>query len=131
MKYQADRKELKRFGLLVGGILSAIGLWLITAEGIGRQVWLVVLGVSLVLLGLLLPGALGPVYRVWMRVGHVLGWINTRIILGVIFYGLITPMGLIMRMLGKDSMRRVLIREAHSYRVARTARPSSHLRRQF
>ena len=80
---------------------------------------------------LLLPRSLGPVYRVWMAIGQILGWINTRLILGVLFYGLFTPMGLAMRLLGKDAMRRKLEGDSDSYRVVRQPRPSSHMRRQF
>jgi hypothetical protein len=66
-----------------------------------------------------------------MTLGHVLGWINTKIILGVVFYGLFTPMGLVMRLLGNDPMRQRLEPEAASYRVVRQARPSAHMTRQF
>ena len=63
--------------------------------------------------------------------GEVLGWINTRIILGVLFYLLFTPLGLCMRLRGKDPMRRTLSPEAESYRVVRQPRPSSHMMHQF
>jgi hypothetical protein len=66
-----------------------------------------------------------------MTVGEVLGWINTRIILGGIFYLLFTPLGLCMRLRGKDPMRRTFSPEAESYRVVRQSRPSSHLWHQF
>ena len=66
-----------------------------------------------------------------MIVGHALGWVNTRIILGIVFYGLLTPMGLAMRLFGKDSMQRQFVQEAHTYRVMRNPRPRSHLMRQF
>ncbi len=131
MNSSSDTKTLRSFGLLVGGIFCVIALWPTVFRGEPPRWWAFAIGTALIGIGLVLPVALAPVYRVWMKVGHVLGWINTRIILGVIFYGLITPMGLVMRMLGKDSMRRVLLQETESYRVARTARPSSHLQRQF
>jgi len=60
-----------------------------------------------------------------------LGWVNTRILLGVIFYGLITPMGLFLRLLGKDAMRRVLVQEAQTYRIARSPRSHAHMKNQF
>lgn len=131
MSTKSDTKNLRSFGLLVGGIFSVIALWPTVFSGEPPRWWAFAVGAALIGLGLVLPAALAPVYRVWMRIGHVLGWINTRIILGVIFYGMVTPMGLIMRVLGKDPMRRVLVQESETYRVARTARPSSHLRRQF
>ena len=95
------------------------------------RLWALGLGAVLVSLGLLLPAVLAPVFKVWMKVGHILGWINTRIILGILFYGLITPMGVVMRLFGWDAMRRVLVRDAQTYRVVRQPRPKSHMTRQF
>jgi len=66
-----------------------------------------------------------------MTVGEILGWLNTRLILGVLFYGLFTPLGLLMRLRGKDAMRRTLTPEADSYRVVRQPRPASHMLHQF
>jgi hypothetical protein len=66
-----------------------------------------------------------------MRLGEGLAWINTRIILGVVFYGVVTPIGLVMRMFGHDPMRRRLERTGESYRVRSVARPATHMMRQF
>ncbi len=131
MNSQIERRELRQFGFLIGSILVLIGLWLTISQGVGILSVVIGLGASLIVLGWLHPPALRYVYRGWMAVGHVLGSINTRIILGLVFYGLITPMGLAMRVMGKDFMRRSSQPEAASYRVPRAARPASHLRRQF
>ena len=77
------------------------------------------------------PGSLKWAHTVWMFVGHVVGWIDTRIILGVVFYGLITPMGLIMRLFGWDSMRHTPLHQADMYRVVRRPGSPSHMARQF
>jgi hypothetical protein len=66
-----------------------------------------------------------------MAIGEILGWINTRILLGLIFYGIFTPLGLLMRLRGQDPMRRTLTPEADTYRVVRQPRPSSHMQHQF
>lgn len=83
------------------------------------------------LLGVILPQALAPVHKVWMQIGHVLGWVNTRILLGVVFYGLITPIGIIFRLMGKDTMGQAFSEKISTYRVARKPRPRSHMRFQF
>ena len=85
----------------------------------------------MIALALAWPRSLTQIYRLWMRVGEVLGWINTRIILGVLFYLLFTPLGVYMRLRGKDPMRRTLAPEAESYRVVRQPRSASHMRHQF
>jgi hypothetical protein len=124
-------KQHRSFGLMVGGIFVAIGFWPLIRYGEGIRLWAVVLGSLLVILGLLIPGRLGPIYKTWMAVGYVLGWINTRIILGVIYYGLFTPMGLVMRLAGRDAMRVHDDHTANTYRVVRPSRPGSHMLRQF
>jgi Saxitoxin biosynthesis operon protein SxtJ len=124
-------KEHRSFGLLVGGIFALIGFWPLIRHGESIRVWAVILGSLLMVLGLLVPGHLAPIYKVWMAIGHVLGWINTRIILGIIYYGLFTPMGLVMRLWRQDSMRRQYDQTTNTYRVLRQRRPASHMLRQF
>ena len=131
MKPGEDQKTLRSFGLLVGGVFSVIGMWPLVLHGKEPRLWALALGILLILFGVAYPRALTHVYRAWMKIGHVLGWINTRIILGVIFFGLFTPMGLVMRMFGKDSMRRALIQGTDTYRVLRSPRSPVHLKRQF
>jgi hypothetical protein len=131
MVSQFDKKELRNFGLLVGGIFVVIGIWPLLWRGETIRWWAVGIGSILMPLGLLAPSLLAPIFHVWMKVGHVLGWINTRILLGILFYGLITPMGIMMRVFGWDAMRRGFVRDAQTYRVIRKPRPPSHMTRQF
>lgn len=63
--------------------------------------WPLVLSGLLLSLYLVYPPGLYYPYRLWMAIASVLGWINTRLILAVAFYGLILPLGLVLRMLGK------------------------------
>jgi hypothetical protein len=74
---------------------------------------------------------LGRALQPWMAVGHIMGWINTRIILGVVFYFVVTPIGIIRRMLGKDPMGKKIESDLKTYRISRTPRPASHLKRQY
>ena len=131
MDHRFQVKELRQFGLMVGGVFSVIGLWPMFLRGEPLRLWAVVLGSLLILSGSLVPTWLAPVHRGWMWVGHVLGWINTRIILGVIFYGLITPIGIVFRMFGKDMMRQSFSDTSSTYRVNRQPRPRSHMKFQF
>jgi Saxitoxin biosynthesis operon protein SxtJ len=126
-----EPKQLRSFGLIVGGIFAAIGLWPAVVHGEDVRLWVVALAGLLLIPALVRPRSLQAVYRVWMQFGEGLGWINSRIVLGVIFYGLFTPVGLIMRLRGKDPMRRHWEPEADTYRLVRQPRPSSHMTRQF
>src|SRR5881409_2513058 len=62
-----------------------------------RRFGLTVLGVLLAAPAIMAPGVLAPVQRVWMRAGALLGEVNSRIILTVLFYGVFAPLGIVMR----------------------------------
>jgi hypothetical protein len=127
----ADLRQFRNFGLLVGGIWTFIGLWPAMARGGTPRIWAVALGIALVLPALIQPGILKPVHRIWMTVGAALGWMNTRIVLSVIFFALITPIGLAMRLFRSGPVHRHFNPDAETYRVCRKPRNPSHLTRQF
>ncbi len=128
---QPTHKELRQFGLIVGGVFSVIGVWPVVFRGESLRLWAMVLGSVLVVLGAIVPQSLMQVHQGWMKIGHVLGAINTRIILGIIYYLLITPMGIVMRLMGKDPMHRAVRENVDTYRVVRAAGPRNHMRNQF
>jgi hypothetical protein len=103
----ASTSELRRFGLTVGGVFLALGLvsWLRGHTAAPRVLW--ALGALLVAPALVAPAVLGPVQRVWMRFAAVLGEVNSRIILTVVFYAVIAPIGLVRRLVG-DPLDRAL-----------------------
>lgn len=131
MNQQPTTKELRQFSLIVGGIFLAIGLWPVLFRNEAPRLWSLVLGGTLGVLGLAVPQSLKQIHAGWMKIGHVLGTINTKIILGIIYYALITPMGLVMRLMGKDSMHRLMVQDATTYRVVRVPRHRQHMRHQF
>lgn len=128
---QPTAKDLRQFGLLVGCVFAVIGLWPLVFRGESPRLWAMVLGSLLIVLGAVVPRSLNQVHKAWMKIGHVLGLINTRIILGIVYYLLITPMGLIMSLMGKDPMHRGLQQDATTYRIVRAARPRHHMKNQF
>ncbi|BBL69848.1 SxtJ family membrane protein [Methylogaea oryzae] len=127
-----DKAALRQFGLVLALILAvifgAVPLW-----WLGKPPLLPVMIAAGVLLlwALLLPKTLSPLYRLWMAIGEVLGWINTRIILGILFVALFFPVGLLMKLLGKDPMRRRLDAQAASYRNPSNHQPREHLERPY
>jgi hypothetical protein len=66
-----------------------------------------------------------------MVLGHAMSWINTRILLGIVFYGIITPMGMVRRRFSGDTIHHRFEGSATTYRVTRKGRPASHMKRQF
>jgi hypothetical protein len=84
MENNLETKQLRSFGLLVGGIFALMGLWPMLF-GRGLRLWAIIPAAILLVLGSLLPTSLRAVYKMWMLLGHTLGWINTGIILSVAF----------------------------------------------
>lgn len=126
-----NNRTLRSFGLLVGGAWGVIGLWPLVFRREPPRLWALGLMAALVGLGLVFPRALRHPYRGWMALGHALGYVNSRILLSLVFYLVVTPMGFVMRLFGKDPMRRRFDAGATSYRIDREARPGTHMRRQF
>jgi hypothetical protein len=124
-------KQLRSFGLIMGGVLGFFGFWPLLFRGSDPHLWVAGIAFLFVALGLVFPRSLSPVFRLWMRLGGILGWINTRIILAIGFYGLFMPIGIIMRMMGKDPLRRAFDPKIQSYRVLRSSRDSEHMSRQY
>ena len=123
--------EGRRFGLTVGGaflVLSAIVWWR------GHPVTLAIfgsLGLALVLAGLVIPSHLGPVERAWMRLAHAISRVTTPIVMGVIYYVVVTPIGILRRTVGQNPMTH--LEHEHSFWVSRPreARRSASMERQF
>ena len=107
MKVSTSKKELREFGILIGfGIPFFVG-WLIPkALGHGFREWTLWIGLSALILGLIAPKLLKYPYKWWMTLGHVLGWFNSHIILGIVFIIVLQPIALIMRCLGYDPLRK-------------------------
>jgi len=131
-KKQLDIKELRNFGLVTGSIIALLfGLllpWLFDRSLPG---WPWIISAILILWALVIPQTLKPVYRIWMAIGHVLGWINSRIILTVMFYIIILPVGIIMRLAGKDPMARKTNSLQKTYRVTSIKPDKKHAERPF
>ena len=131
MEQAATRKELRHFGLLVGAVFTVISLWPLVFRGDSLRLWAVGIGGLLIACGGILPQLLAPIHKGWMWVGHILGWINTRILLSIVYYAMVTPIGLVRRLMGKDTMRQAFAESSTTYRVIRSPRPHSHMKNQF
>jgi hypothetical protein len=123
--------DLRSFGLIVGGGFAVIGMWPLIRRGLPPRLWALEIAAALVLAALLYPPVLRYPYRAWMFIGHCLGWVNTRILMTLIFYVLFTPAALVMRAIGRDAMNRKFESSANSYRVAKLPRQASHLSHPF
>jgi len=125
--------ELRQFGLLFGAILVLLfGLMLPFLIGYSFPLWPWVVALLVTVLALLAPTALTPFYRGWMRFGLIAGFINTRIIMFVLYYALFVPTGLVMKLFGRDALARTTGgKTTDSYRVASAVRPNDHFERPY
>ncbi len=124
--------ELRSFGLIFSIMIAAVfGLALPFLFSGEYRLWPWVLGGTFALWALIHPASLKPVYYVWMRIALVLGFINTRIIMFILFYGLFLPIGLVMRLFGWDAMHRKLTADKQSYRVPSQQRRKDHMSHPF
>ena len=106
MKKSISKKQLREFGLLIGlGIPIVIG-WFIPAMG-GHmfRLWTLWIGMPFLLFGTLNPLLLYYPYKAWMALGLILGWVNSRIILGLVFLIVLQPIAFIMRVFGYDPLK--------------------------
>jgi Kef-type K+ transport system membrane component KefB len=129
---QLDAHELRKFGLVTGTIFTILfGLLFPWIFGTTIPIWPWVLSATLIIWALIHPSSLSSVYNLWMKIGHVLGWVNTRIILVLIFYMLFFPIAIILKILGKDPLQKKLDRELSSYRIKSPPQPREHIERLF
>ena len=121
------RREGRRFGLQVGAafaLLAAVAHW----RGHARMGWLLAaLAFGLLAGGIAAPAALGPVYRGWMRIAHAISRITTPIVLGIMYFLVITPIGLLLRATGQRPLSHDRGTTAWTARI----HPGSDLKRQF
>jgi len=98
---KSEKSDLRKFGITIGVILLIIAGFLFWKEKESFQI-LLTFGVTLCILGIVIPFILKPIYWVWMIFATILGWIMTRVILSLLFYIIVTPIGLIPRFFGKQ-----------------------------
>ncbi|WP_287962910.1 SxtJ family membrane protein [Alcanivorax sp.] len=131
MKKALDKKELRKFALVTGGVLAVLfGLFLPWALERPWPLWPWVVAGILVIWGMIVPSSLNPVYNLWMKFGHAVGWINSRIILGIMFVSIIIPVGLLWRMLVRDPLK-MKCNESGSYRVVSKQPMNNYLERPY
>lgn len=125
-----DRQGLRRFGLVTGAIVAVLfGAFFPWVLERAVPLWPFVLGGVLTVWGLVAPASLGPLYRAWMRFGALMSRVTTPIVMGVVFYVVIAPIGFVMRLTGWDAMRRRFDPSLRSYREASQKPPREHLER--
>jgi len=113
-KLNLDKNTLKKFGITMGIAFLVITLFILIRHRHSILVTSIALSIFFIL-AFVAPILLKPIYIFWMKLAFILGWINTRLILFIIFYLIFTPVGLVMKLLGVDLLDRRIDKEKESY----------------
>ena len=108
----------RKFGFTIGGFFVVLGAILLLLGKMSAYYFMVI-GGMFSLLASVCPAVLGPVEKGWMKFAAALAWFNTRVILGIAFYLVFTPVGLLMRLFGKDILSLKIEKGAATYWVKR------------
>jgi len=113
-----NRKELRQFGLVFSsGLILVFGLFIPWLTENLWPIWPWAVSFCFIVISLMFPEILKPLYYAWIKIGDVLGWFNTRIILGLMFFIIFTPISLLFSLSGRDAMTRRADKSLKSYRV--------------
>jgi hypothetical protein len=129
---EKQRRELRKFGLTLGAAFAILGVLLLW-RGRGYYIGFLIAAAAFLASGVLMPNALRPVRRIWMAAAEAMGWFMTRVILTILFFVAVTPVGLLGRLFGQRFLDRGTDDSASTYWIERKspARPGEDYERQF
>lgn len=122
----------RAFGVVFAAVFALIGLWPLIA-GAPVRLWSLGIAAAFIAVALAKPGVLRPVNRLWFGFGLLLNRVVNPVVMALLFYLTVTPIGLLMRALGKDPLRLKIARDADTYWIKREPpgpRPET-MRQQF
>lgn len=124
--------ELRKFGMISSAVTSILfGLLIPLLFDSNWVLWPWAASAVLALWSFLNPERLIYIYRPWMKFGVIMGWVNSRIILFLIFYLIITPAGLVARLLGARLIEEGLSKEVESYRIIESHPNNNHMEKPY
>lgn len=127
-----DNTMLRKFGFIFAALVLVLFELLVPwLRERPWPLWPLYIATPVAALALVWPAGLRPLYRVWMKFGDVMGYINTRIIMSVLFFIILTPIGWLLRAFGKNPLVRTFDRAAVSYRVPSHAQTKEHLEKPY
>lgn len=113
-KISGTREDVRKFGVMFAGLCVIAGAYTIY-RGHTPWPWFAAGAVFFLVTGLFGYPVLRPIYMGWMKFAYVLGWINMRLLLGLFFFVVLTPIGAAMRVFGKDLLDQKIEKKAGSY----------------
>ena len=119
----------RSFGIVFFFVFLIISLWPLLNENTLR-VWSIIVAIIFLILGLINSNFLTPLNKLWFKFGKILGSVVAPIVMGVIFFLVITPTGFIMKLLGKDLLNKKYNNKVKSYWINRE-KSKSTMKQQF
>ena len=119
----------RNFGLVFFFVFLIVGLWPLLNEGSFR-IWSIIIGIIFLILGLTNSKLLTPLNILWFKFGILLGSVVAPIVMGVVFFLVITPIGFFMKIMGKDLLNNKLDDKKKSYWITRD-KVKSTMKQQF
>ena len=119
----------RSFGLLFFIVFLIVALWPLKYEE-DIRLWSLALSIIFFILGVLNSKLLTPLNKLWFKFGIFLGFIVSPIVMGIVYFLVVTPIGIIMRLLGKDLLKTSKVKSASSYWIKRDKQQST-MKKQF
>ena len=116
---EAGTRDLRQFGIILGVVLGSLGFIYFMRGRLNTYPWFLGFAAAALLSGIFIPRALKPVFFVFTKVTRAIGWFNTRVILVLVYYLLLTPIGLLIRIFRNDPLDQKIDRAAESYWIKR------------
>ena len=128
-KFKTKMSANRSFGLLFFFVFLIISLWPLLNEGPVR-IWSIVIAIIFLILGLMNSKLLTPLNKLWFKFGLFLGSIVSPIVMGIVFFLVITPTGFVMKIMGKDLLNKKKDNDKKSYWINRN-KTKSTMKQQF
>ncbi len=119
----------RNFGLVFFIVFLIVGIWPLTNEEPFR-IWSVIISSVFLVLGLMNSKLLTPLNKLWFKFGMILGAIVAPVVMGVVFFLVITPIGIFMKIIGKDLLNKKYDKKKATYWIIR-GKPVSTMKQQF
>ena len=121
----------RSFGIVFAVVFAIIAFWPLVFHGGGVRIWALAIAAAFLIVAFLAPHVLKPLNRLWFLFGMLLSRIVSPLVMGIIFFVTVTPIGLIRRIKNPDPLRQEFEPETESYWIERDAGSMSSMRKQF
>ena len=119
----------RNFGIVFFIVFLVVSLWPLT-YGEPIRIWSAIISLVFLILGLMNSKLLTPLNQLWFKFGIILGAIVAPIVMGFVFFLVVTPIGLVMRIAGKDLLNKKYDKKKETYWIKRD-KPVSTMKKQF